>query len=348
MKQNVTMKDIADCLGVSKVTVSKALNDKEGVSDKLKAKIIEEAKKQGYHMNLNAKSLRSNCSYNIGVIIPEQFTNTGEYYRGTDEISYYMNIYQILSNKLYEKNFSAILHILSTKDEENNIIPRLYSDKKVDGFIVLGQVRRAYVQLLETLDIPTVYMDFYDDYLSMDSVNSDNFLGCHMATNYLIEKGHRDIAFVGNVFYTSSIQDRFLGFYKSLLENRIMLAEDYIVCDRDDKGRYIRMVYPSKMPTAFVCNCDQVAYELVNQLKCDGFRVPEDISVVGFDNSRYSNICNPNITTVEENTENMTKETINVLFKKIENPNYHVGKILVKGELIVKNSVLEYKEKDEK
>lgn len=339
MKQNVTMQDIADRFGVSKVTVSKALNDKEGVSNELKNKIIQVAEEMGYRMNTIAKSLKTNSTLNIGVIVPEQFTNTVKYNHNNENISFYMDFYQVVSKALYEENYSAILHILSTEDEEKNVLPKLYRDNKVDGFIVLGQVTHSYVEKLQATELPIVYLDFYDEYLVMDSITSDNFAGCYMITNYLIHNAHRDIAFIGNIFSTSSIQDRFLGCYKSLLEHKIKLPEDHIISDRDEKGRYIELIYPKKMPTAFVCNCDQVANIVIRELQQKGYRVPEDVSVVGFDNSIYSAMSTPTITTVEVDTAGMACEVVRLLLRKLDDVDYRIGKIAIKGKLIIKDSV---------
>lgn len=338
MKQNVTMQDIADRLGVSKVTVSKAMNDKEGVSNELKEKIVQVAEEMGYRLNTIAKSLKTNSTFNIGVIVPEQFTNIGEVHCNDENVSFYMGFYQVVSKALYMENYSAILHILSTQDEEENVLPKLYHDNKVDGFIVLGQVSHSYVDKLKSTELPIVYLDFYNEYLEMDSVTSDNFAGCYLITNYLIHNGHQNIAFVGNIYSTSSIQDRFLGFYKSLLEHKIMLPKDYIIADRDEKGRYVELLYPKKMPTAFVCNCDQVANIVIRELQQKGYRIPDDISVVGFDNSIYSAMSTPSITTVEVDTATMAKEVVRLLLRKLENAEFRSGKIAIKGKLIIKES----------
>jgi len=157
MKQNITMQDIADRFGVSKVTVSKALNNKDGVSEELKGKIIAVAEEMGYRMNTIAKSLTSNTTFNVGVIIPERFTNTGSFHRESDSASFYMDFYQVVSKALEQEKYSAILSILSASDEEAGRMPRLYTDNKVDGFIILGQVNHSYVETLNETKLPIVF-----------------------------------------------------------------------------------------------------------------------------------------------------------------------------------------------
>src|SRR5699024_10090225 len=107
--------------------------------------------------------------------------------------------------------------------------PKIYYEKKIDGFIVLGQTKKEYLQTIKNTDIPIVFLDFYDEYDDVDSVITDNFFGAYELTNYLIRKGHENIGFIGNLYSTSSIQDRFLGYYKSLLEHKLNVDQEKIV-----------------------------------------------------------------------------------------------------------------------
>lgn len=345
MERNVTMQDIADRFGVSKVTVSKALNNKEGVGEELKAKIIEVATEMGYRINSIAQSLKSNNTYNIGFIIAERYTNTGEFQQSVENSTFYMDFYQLVSKVLDEEQYSAILYILSQKDEENSVLPRIYLNNKIDGFIVLGQISHEYIEVLQSTILPIVFLDFYNEYLDMDSITSDNFAGSYLLTNDLIRKGHRELAFVGNIYSTSSIQDRFLGFYKSLLEHKIELKPENIIPDRDETGRFIPLNFPEKMPTAFVCNCDHIANLVVRDLQERGYAIPDDVSVVGFDNSIYSTLSFPQLTTVNVDTYGMAKAGVELLLRKIDNPEYRTGKVAMKGTIIHRESVKDLRRK---
>lgn len=333
MRRNVTMKDIAEKLDVSSVTVSKALNDKEGVSDELKQKIKDLADEMGYRINTLAKSMKEGCSYNIGVIIAERFTGGFQ--------SFYLNFYQKVSQLLEAYEYYGVLQILTEQDEESLNLPRIYHENRVDGFIVLGQISKEYVETLQNIETPIIFLDFYDEHLDMDSVITDNFYGAYEITNYLMNSGHKDIAFVGNIYATSSIQDRFLGYYKSLLEHKIQLKQDYIINDRDEQGKFIELEFPKDMPTAFVCNCDQVAYNLINKLKELGYNVPEDFSVVGFDNDIFATISSPQITTVEVDVEEMASTAVEYILEKIKIDNREYGRVSIKGKIVYRESVKE-------
>jgi LacI family transcriptional regulator len=332
MKSNVTMKDIALRLGVSSVTVSKALNDREGVSEELRGKIKVLAEEMGYRYNTMAKAMKEGLSYNVGVIIPERFT-------GMSQSSFYLDVYQHISRSLEELGYYGILNILSSEDEEQLNLPKLYYENKVDGFIFLGQINKPYIGAIQAVDIPKIFLDFYDEQIDVDSIITDNFMGAYEITNYLVHKGHKDIAFVGNLYTTSSIQDRFLGFFKSLLEHKIELRNDYIIKDRDERGKYIEMNLPEILPTAFVCNCDQVAHNLIQKLRSHSIRIPEDCSVVGFDNDIYAVISNPPLTTIAVNVEEMAKTSARFIVEKIKDEQKKFGRVLIKGNIIYRDSV---------
>jgi LacI family transcriptional regulator len=332
MKSSITMKDIAEELNVSIVTVSKALNDKEGVGGELKIKIKDLADKMGYRYNMMARSMRDGLSYNIGVVIPEHFV-------GDDESSFYFSMFKHISKNLEKYEYCGIMQVLNSEDEEKLILPRFYYDKKVDGLIILGQINKRYIKTLQNIDIPVVFLDFYDENTNIDSITVDNFNGAYELTNYLIKSGHTNISFIGDIYATSSIQDRYLGFCKSLLEHGIRLRADYVICDRDEHGKYIDLNFPSQMPTAFVCNCDGVAYNVILKLKELGHLVPEDFSVVGFDNDIYATLSDPKITTVQVDIEEMARTSIKYILDKVKKENKRHGRAQIKGKIVYRDSV---------
>lgn len=333
LPKNITMQDIANKLGVSKVTVSKALGDKDGVGEELKSKIKALAESMGYRYNTLASAMKSGLSYNVGVIIAERFVGSEQ------DNPFYLSFFRHLTKALDKLRYSSLLHVLTESDEDDLILPRSYFDRKIDACIVLGQVSNSYINLLSKSEIPFIFLDFYDEHSDVDTINSDNFYGAYTITNYLIKNNHKEIAFYGSIKSTSSIQDRYLGYYKSLLEHNIELKKGFVIEDRDDHGKTLPITLPEKLPTAFVCNCDLVAYNLIEELHEKGFKVPQDVSVVGFDNDIYSTISRPQITTVDVNMEEMTETAANVIVEKISNPEKKFGRMLVRGKIVFRDSV---------
>ena len=330
-KKAVTMSDIAKAMNVSTVTVSKALGDRDGVSAELRERIKQKATEMGYRVHAGTHGAKDGLTYNIGIIVAKHFIS--------DASSFYWIVYRYIVELLQKQNYYGMLEVVNDHNGMEEI-PNSVLDHKVDGLIVLGQLSDEYISKLISHQLPTVFLDFYGSREDADAGLSDNFYGAYMLTSHLIENGHRRIGFLGSIGSTSSIQDRYLGYYKALLENRIPLRQDWVIGDRSNESDiFPEFTLPQDMPTAFVCNCDETAYKLVNQLKNAGYSVPEDISVVGYDNHIYSTICNPRLTTIDVNSRVMSTEAVDIILHKIRDVNYRRGRTLVTGKLVRRESV---------
>ncbi len=187
---------------------------------------------------------------------------------------------------------------------------------------------------------PTVYLDFYDPYIKEDCVISNSFYGTYALTNYLFEMGHTNIGFVGTVLATKSITDRYLGYMKSLMEHGKSIREDWVLDDRDsDRHNFQKFLIPEEMPTAFVCNCDIIASWIIRELEKAGYRVPEDVSIVGFDDFLYPGLCNVPMTTYAVNMPEMAERSIKLLVTKVTGGETSKGMHLVEGRFIERKSV---------
>lgn len=339
MAKDVTLSDIAEAVGVSNVAVHKALNDKPGVSDELRAKIKQIAKEMGYVNSGTAKhQVSKSQTGNIGVIIPDRYYGYST--------SFYGLLYEQVVKALYKSKYYGILELLFSEDMSSIRLPKVVQDKKVDGLIFLGQVNRDYADfILRQAKLPVVFLDSYLPMLMIDTIISDGFYGTYMLTNYLIENGHRKIGFVGSVDATSSIADRFWGYRKSLRENGIEFQQAWEIPDRNERGvSFETIVTDSGGLDAFVCNCDTTAYTLILNLEAHGCHVPEDVSVVGFDNFLPPGVDEDFITSYRVEIEVMAKRCVKTLLKKIRGENYPQGIQVVTGEIVYKKSVAERSE----
>lgn len=337
MAKAVKLADIAEKLNVSAVTVSKALSDQKGVSEEMRAKIKQLADELGYVPPSAGRKAKEQKSYNIGVVIAEQFLDAGE--------SFYWQMYQMVTTKAVSKGCFTMLEVISKQDETELNMPKLVQEQKVDGIVVIGRMNTEYLSALdENTKIPTVYMDFYDETKACDAVISDSFYGMYRMVNYLFEMGHEKIAYVGTLLSTGSITDRYFGYAKSLMEHGQKVREDWIIDDRRiETGKLDRenlLQLPKDMPTAFACNCDFTAHEIIKKLKAAGYRVPEDISVVGYDNYLYPGLSDIAITTYEVDMKEMARRVIHTIVRKISGDNYRKGVFVVEGHPVYKESVL--------
>lgn len=334
MNKSVTMKNIADVMGVSTVTVSKALADKEGVGEELRQAIKEKADEMGYHYAASKqKSLKERQKFNIGVIVASNYVDVASY-------SFYLSLYHNIILRLAKDGYSGIMEIITDEMRREEVLPTVVVEQKVDGIIVLGQLSGTYVEKIRQTRMPVVLLDFYDSSLDTDSVVTDNVYGTYVLTDYCISMGHEKVAFVGSIHATTSILDRYLGYCRAMISNHIALREDYLIEDRgEDLLNYEVLKLPGEMPTAFVCNCDEVAYRLMEQLSQSGYRVPEDISVVGFDNYTFIDYAKPKLTTVAVNMEAMSDEAVSMLIRQIVSGEPSNLRKVISGTLIIRDSV---------
>lgn len=330
MAKQIKMKDIADALGVSTVTVSKALSDKDGVSEAVKKTIKAKAEELGYAYHPVFKKQGESTSGNIGIIVADCFF---------EENTFYSNLYAKIVKELNKRHYSAILEVISASSQEQRVLPEMIQTEKVEGLIILGQMKKEYITEIARSKIKYVLMDFYNDEFENGAVVGDNVYGSYLLTKYLIANGHTKIGFVGNIRSTSSILDRYLGYYKALIEHDIELDKNWIIDDRDENGSFIYLKLPEKMPTAFVCNCDEVAFNLIQELKEKKYQIPHDISVVGFDDFVYATLSKPQLTTFRIDQENMAESAVESILKEISQPNYKARRIIISGKIIIRDSV---------
>ena len=332
MAKTVKMSDIAEKLNVSTVTVSKALSDQKGVSDEMRNKIKKLAMELGYQKPI-AKQEERNRSFNIGVIVPEDYI---EKYQ-----TFYWEMYQEINMAAVKNNSFVMLEVLNAADEKAMIPPKLLKESKIDGLIILGGLKGEFLKMIkEHYATPTVYVDFYELTIKEDCIVSNSFYGSYALTNHLFEKGHTNIGFVGTVLATKSITDRYLGYMKSLMEHGKEVRPDWVLDDRDsERHNFQKFILPEEMPTAFVCNCDIIASWVIRELEKEGFKVPEDVSIVGFDDFLYPGLCNIPMTTYAVNMTKMAETGVKLLIRKMLGGETSGGMHLIEGRFVERKSV---------
>ncbi|HIU75889.1 MAG TPA: LacI family DNA-binding transcriptional regulator [Candidatus Pelethocola excrementipullorum] len=333
MAKAVKLADIGKRLGVSTVTVSKALSGQKGVSEELRKKIVQLADEMGYVKIRTPEKERK--SYTIGVVVAERYLQENQ--------SFYWQLYQEIAQRSITRNCFTMLEVISYEAEKADELPKIITEEKVEGIIVMGAFKAEYANcLVKKITIPMINLDTTSAGEACDAVVSNNLMGGYKMTNYLFELGHKKIGFVGTRLSTSSIDDRFLGYLKSLMEHGITWKEEWVIDDRDREYGKIdyasKFQLPADMPTAFFCNCDLSASLLIRKLAEAGYSVPGDVSVVGFDNYVADQFGEIGITTYEINTKEMARRAVHILTHKLENSNYTTGMFLLAGNFIERES----------
>lgn len=328
--KNVTMSDIAKDMGVSTVTVSKAITGKDGVSKEVREKILKRAEEMGYTYTKGLKENGAHRQYNIGVLVAGNFMSTD---------AFYSNLYQRITMELTSRGHFGILEIVTREAEKENVQPSVLVNHKVDGIIMMGQMSQAYINMIRDIGVPLIFMDFELEDMKVDSIISDGVYGACRMTRYLIHEGHKKIGYIGSYSATSSIMDRYMGFCKAMLQAGLPVRQEWVLPDRDEDGVYVEPSFPKEMPTAFVCNCDEVAFHVITKLKKLGYKIPGDISIVGFDNYIYAELSSPKVTTFGVQIDTMVKSAVDTIIHKLNDPGYSAGRIVVSGDVYVRDSV---------
>lgn len=312
----VSIKDVANACGVSVSTVSKALNNHKDVSESKKDYIKSVAKELGYAPNSSARALKTNKSHNIGVLFMDQAQSGLTH-------DYFANVLDAFKTTA-EKNGYDITFIISNADGSS---PMTYLEhcrfRGFDGIIIACvDFRDTEVQELMQSNFPVVIIDYI--YSRTISILSDNMKGMKMLTQHAIDNGHRKIAY----FYGEDSMvtaDRLSGFYITMEENKIPVNDAYI---KEAKYRNtelaekltLEVLAMDDKPTCILYPDDYSAFGGINAIRKLGLRIPEDISIAGFDGINLAMQLEPKLTTVVQNSRRIGECAAEKLISLIEHP----------------------------
>lgn len=335
--KRTSMQDIADCLGISKNAVSLALNNKSGVSDSLREKIIETAKELRYPGFYDENETSKNS---IIIALANYITNANQFY---------YDIIWAIEKEVRLRGADTIITNIEPQMEENLELPKLVFKPGITGVILLGIISKEYVEAVINTGTPVVLVDNYYDDIVCDAVVTANVEAAYNVVKYLIEKGHQKIGYIGAKDVTASSYSRWVGYCKKMNESNLEVNTDYCLTKSEDVSytqEEVREFVESltEYPTAWFCSNDYIAAYLINVLREKNINVPEDISVVGFDDIYIADIIDPKLTTVKVKRELMSKKAVELLLdEKAESRSNDKIKIMIYADLVIRDSVREIK-----
>jgi LacI family transcriptional regulator len=331
-----TIKDVAKEAGVSIATVSFVINNSKHISPETKTRVLKAIKSLNYHASKSAVNLVSGKTGNIGFIL------TDDHFLRTEP--FYTSIFLGTEFEARNAGYYILLTSITPNFGKDDPLPRFILNNSVDGIIVAGKIPANLIDRISSYKLPTVYIDYIPTKNCCPLVLIDNLQGGLMATNHLIELGHTNIAFIGADIEHPSLSDRLKG-YKQALENaKIQTKNNLIVTnskypDRVNGYNSIKsLLSKNKNVTAvFACN-DAMAIGVLNYLNDYGYKVPKDISLIGFDDVEADLMLNPPLTTIRVPKIEMGIEAMKLLVNTLKNKKSLSNKILVPIELIKRES----------
>lgn len=326
-----SIKDVAKEAGVSIATVSRVLNDVDVVNDDTKKKVVDAIKKLGYRPNIVARSLKTQKTSTIGIIIPDisnQFYP--EIVRGAEDVA---NIY----------DYNIILCNTDMDVEKETEYLKVLREKMVDGVLYMSNsLEKNTIELINQLEIPTVLVETIDKDKSFPSVVIDNEQAAYDAVKYLIDKGNKNIAYIGSGEETfNAVALRYSGYRRALKEKDMELNSKLIhfggMKPKDGYEGILSILQKAEVDAVF-CAGDEIAMGVINALREKKIDVPNNVDVVGFDNIYASEIFYPKLTTVAQPMYDMGSVGMRMLIKIINKQPIEEAHYVLPYSIIERNS----------
>lgn len=316
LRKKTSMQDIAEHLGISKNAVSMALNNKPGISESLRSRIIQAAAELNY--GNYGLAHREQEGKTAAICVPNAISSGSQFYSA---------IYWSIEQQLREDGFKSLMISISPEMENNKLLPDLLDASEVNGLILVGIFQRSYVEFLQKLFTHIVIVDnFYLDF-PLTAVVTANIEGGYTAVNYLISRGHRRIGFVGPIHRSVAYRERWMGYSTALDDAGLPHSSSLTYFDSVEDGfmntpELIEKATESILkaePDALFCANDRIAILLMGILTKKGIDVPQDISIIGFDDVEPADIVSPPLTTMRVHRVEMGRKAAALFIHKITN-----------------------------
>lgn len=336
----VTIKDVAKIAGVSPATVSRVIAGNGRISKATTARVKEIMDELGYHPNKLAQSLVSRSSNTVGIVLP----------RPADEL--FLNFFfpELIRGIVYgatKSGYDTMMTAAISDSEEVEVMARLIRSRRVDGILLLRSRKQdPTVAFLQAEGFPYVLIGRSSDFDSVPSVDTDNIQAGYDVTRHLISQGHHRIGFINGPYNLTVTEDRFSGFRQAMNEAGFAIRPDWIVeseflQESGYRAMSFLMGLPER-PTALVVIDDVVAFGVMRGLSELGYRVPDDISLAGFNNIPLSETASPPLTSVDIGIYQLGYTAVHQLLSILSSPSPQQppSRIIIPHRLIVRESTM--------
>lgn len=338
-----TLDDIAQKANVSKSAVSLVLNNKEGVGEETRRKILNIAKELGYVPRSLIKAEKLYSPSNVIrflACIKEDIVSTNY-----QNAPFFFELLHALEDQCRIKDYSLVVSSLSLEQLEEGI-KKLENNHPSNGIILLGtNLTSTEVETVISVQSNVVVLDAKFDLLNVNAVVMNNSLGAHQAASHLMKLGHENIGYVQSRTRINNFEERKSSFLSTLSKNNIViLDENYfdihpeISQAKKDFKEVLKKRDTKSLPTALFCENDYLAIGVIKALQDSGIKIPDDISVIGFDNIPQCKIISPELTTIQVEKDKMGKMAINRLIEVIQNKDTMGVEMMINTSLIVRGS----------
>ena len=339
MNKKITIRDVAKYAGVSVASVSYALNGKDKLSQETKQRILDAIDELDYKPSLTARCLSNGDSKLIGVTLP--ITEKGDIPGGLLNNPFFSEFISGVEYVIRKEGYDILFSGVETDKQYKDWIQR----RRLVGIIMLGIYPPSILKEIRDLDIPIALTDAYEDYTKdFNRVVVEDKLGGYLATKYLIDMGHTEIAFVTGGLKKSPLNyQRYLGYVQALEEaglegKKEYIFEEYVSYDGGYKAGNELIKRQTKATAIFVIG-DIMAIGLMKALRENNKDIPEDYSVIGFDDIKFANYVTPSLTTMRQDIVKKGMLCAKMVLEALEKKSNDRKTVVLKPELIIRDSV---------
>ncbi len=330
MPKRISMDTIANQLGLSRNAVWLALHGKPGVSMETRQRVESAAQSLGYRPPAKAGD-QAGASRTVGLVLSEDIFH---------ETSFFGPMIMHMQRHVAKLGSSLIIQAVSREDERTVRVPTMVASGSVSGVMVLSRLASLLIEAIAA-SVPTILVDHYDPLLTIDRVGTANRQGAYRAVHHLVSLHHQAVGFIGRGTQVPSYRERWIGFQEAVEDLGLTLADEWVWMrgEESDEGMLkflaARRHHP---PTAWFCVNDALAFHLVRALFTLDIAVPDQCSVVGFDNQAFAKMCHPSLTTLNINREQFAATAVRQLFDRIHVPSRPARSVTLTPELILGRS----------
>ena len=342
MKNRVTIRDVAAEAKVSVATVSYVLNGKKKVSEQTKQRVLDVIDRLGFIPDLNARGLSVKDTRLFGIVVPQ--TEPGS------RLMFHNLFYSELLGSIEYAARKRGYHVIISATDVTEDYLQLIQERNLAGVIIIGTYENRFFDRLNELDVPVVLIDSYCKYDYFHKLRLDDEYSTYLATNYIISQGNKKIALAtGSIQADGVMQKRYRGFLKAMKENHIEFDKNDLyetTVEYEGGVEVARKILQSKSDiTAVVATADVMAIGMMKGFFEAGVKIPEQISIIGFDDLDISKFMTPGLTTIRQPISQKGERAVELLVENIENPNMKKVDEIFPVELIERGSVAERKGK---
>jgi LacI family transcriptional regulator len=334
-KRITSIKQIAEIAGCSIATVSNTLNKKGRIGEQVQKKIWDICKKHGYLPNSAGRNLRRQRTETVGIMF---FPSCASLFRNT----FYADVMEALEEEMERNRYDLLLSSFGTTSSCDEP-PRFIRQGKVDGIILLGGFPQSFVQQIYDFGVPLLLLDSHQESINVDSITTDGYSASLQIVDKLIKHGHRRIAFMAHRHEDYNANHRAAGFHAGITKYSLPESDNPIIRNfqTSSKGYEAlkQCLNQSAAPTAVVCVNDQLASAIQVRLRNDGYNIPGDFSIFGFDDDYFSRDAIPAISTVRIDKGKLGRLGAETILRRINDPDAPIISQRIPTQLTHRDSV---------